>query len=329
MAAVNEKCYTARVINSMLSDKKNEIYFIFLKPLLFEINRLNLSLQSDSCGVGSAYCDMSLVIQSLSRRIIKPLFLNSESSKDPLKNILQCVTNCLAFLSADVADLGCDFHKELVHISKEDAAEIQRRCLIFLIKLLTELVQRLPPNMQIFEKINLFSAANLKNNTPFQDMPFKNFINLTDDSLVIESSWRKICQVDFSNYFDEGVLSNVLKFWPAVYEFKDASGQQVFKELAEIVLRYLSIPISNATVERVFSIMNAVKTKRQNRMKLKTLDSLMRIRLYSSVRNKCCLNLTPTSYMLELFNSNVVYANVDDTSEDLNEVLDTVDLILT
>lgn len=74
MASSIEKCYTARVINSMLHDKKNEIYFIFLKLTLFEMNRLNLLLQNDTCDVGSAYCDMFLVIQSLSRRIIKPLF---------------------------------------------------------------------------------------------------------------------------------------------------------------------------------------------------------------------------------------------------------------
>lgn len=59
----------------MLNDKNNELCFIFLKPILFEMNRLNLLLQ-----------------------IINPLFLNVSYDKDPLKTIIKCVDNRLSFL---------------------------------------------------------------------------------------------------------------------------------------------------------------------------------------------------------------------------------------
>lgn len=190
--------------------------------------------------------------------------------------------------------------------------------------------------MQIFQKVSLFSS-NVKKNIPFQNLPLATFISQNEDILEIEGLWRRLYQVNFSQFFSDDILSNILTFWPAVYEFKDASGQQVFKKLAEVVLRFLSIPISNATVERVFSVMNIVKTKRSNRMKLKTIESLLRIRLYNSARKKCCKNLAPTQYMLELFNSNIYNSTVSDSTQieveesnnDINEIESVLDLVFT
>lgn len=42
-------------------------------------------------------------------------------------------------------------------------------------------------------------------------------------------------------------------------KFTDASCESCFEEIAEFALSLLSVPLSNAGVERVFSHMNAVK----------------------------------------------------------------------
>lgn len=54
----------------------------------------------------------------------------------------------------------------------------------------------------------------------------------------------------------------------AVNEYRDAAGENPFKKLSDFVLKLLSLPFSNADVERVFSTMNFVKNKTRNRMKL-------------------------------------------------------------
>ena len=51
-----------------------------------------------------------------------------------------------------------------------------------------------------------------------------------------------------------------------------------YRELADFVFCFLSLPLSNADVERLFSQMNVVKTKKRNKMKLPLLDGILRIK---------------------------------------------------
>jgi hypothetical protein len=96
----------------------------------------------------------------------------------------------------------------------------------------------------------------------------------------------------------------------------DGSGQQIFKELSSVVLRMLFLPISRDVVERVFSVMNNVKTKVRNKINLTTLNAIIITRIYLYSRNICCNNLSP---MLKLFYSNIYNENTNnvDISDNL------------
>ena len=61
----------------------------------------------------------------------------------------------------------------------------------------------------------------------------------------------------------------------------------------------------NALVERVFSHVNAVKTDKRNKMGLKMVESITRIRTTLVVRNKCCKDFVVTKEMLQRFNSDM------------------------
>jgi len=84
--------------------------------------------------------------------------------------------------------------------------------------------------------------------------------------------------------------------------------------------------LSNAVVERVFSIMNLVKTKIKNRMKLETLEAILLIRIYFSNNNICCCkNFVISKTMYDLFNYSI-YDNTKKNEEisdfdDYEEVL--------
>jgi hypothetical protein len=73
----------------------------------------------------------------------------------------------------------------------------------------------------------------------------------------------------------------------------------------------LSLPISKAVVERVFSVMNNVKPKVRNKMKLTTLNAIIITRIYLYSRNICCNNFSPTVSMLNLFDSNIYNENTN------------------
>lgn len=63
----------------------------------------------------------------------------------------------------------------------------------------------------------------------------------------------------------------------------------------------LTLPVSNALVEHVFSIVASTKTR--NRMSLRMLDAVIRIRSHLHARGKCCRDLTITQSMLDRFSS--------------------------
>ncbi|KYM96015.1 hypothetical protein ALC62_13334 [Cyphomyrmex costatus] len=75
-----------------------------------------------------------------------------------------------------------------------------------------------------------------------------------------------------------------------------------------IALKLLSLPLSNAVVERVFSIINLIKTKIRNRMKVQTLEALLLIRIYFSNHNICCCrNFLIMEKMYDLFNYSIYH----------------------
>ena len=73
-------------------------------------------------------------------------------------------------------------------------------------------------------------------------------------------------------------------FWACVYNCRNAGGEQPFKELACFALKALTLPISNAVVERVFSVLSCIKIRHRNKMQLLMLESLIRVRVHLKVR---------------------------------------------
>lgn len=65
------------------------------------------------------------------------------------------------------------------------------------------------------------------------------------------------------------------RFWAEINELTDASGSQRFGNISKLVLGLLSLPFSNAAVERAFSIVNIIKDKLRNRMSVKMVEGVL------------------------------------------------------
>jgi len=96
---------------------------------------------------------------------------------------------------------------------------------------------------------------------------------------------------------------------------RSSSGDPRFGHISRLALGLLSLPFSNAAVERVFSVMNAVKTKSRNRLLVEMVQSIMKVRFGLSLRGENCNDMTVTPSMLTLFNSKMYDYEGDD--EDL------------
>jgi len=83
--------------------------------------------------------------------------------------------------------------------------------------------------------------------------------------------------VSWHTIFDGEVPQDSCTFWCAFYDYTDAGGRHIFKDIAVFALAVLSLPVSNAVVERVFSIMKSVRTKSRYSLSITMLEAIMRI----------------------------------------------------
>lgn len=176
--------------------------------------------------------------------------------------------------------------------------------------MLQEIIKRLPDNLKFFKKFKLFSPAQCLNqlNTPLRELPFINIWINQSDLVLMETQWDKLATVSWKIYVNENQLHDSHQFWPKIYNYQDAGGNFAFRELAGFILKVLSLPSSNAVVERVFSIMNTVKTKARNRINTTMLDALLRIKCtFISTNTLCVVHFSPSKSMYDTFNSEIMY----------------------
>ena len=101
----------------------------------------------------------------------------------------------------------------------------------------------------------------------FKDLPFVH--HMEDIMNVIDCQYRKINVVEWHEecFAASGIPSNTLQFWQGVAKHSN------FQELSSYALTSLKTPASNATVEQIFSLVTAVKTKPCNKTQIKLLDA--------------------------------------------------------
>ncbi|KAK3916459.1 Putative AC transposase [Frankliniella fusca] len=130
-----------------------------------------------------------------------------------------------------------------------------------------------------------------------------------------------MANVDWKNYFQGGISKSSVTLWTAVRNY-EVAGSKKFENIAGFVLKMLSAPLSNAAVERAFSIMNVTKPKLRNRLQTPMLEALLRAKLWArGVR--CCAKFLPTTKMYDLFSKNIYDDDVGEevlSEKDIDEI---------
>jgi len=300
----SEKCYVSHSLRDMY--KKNEafIYFHFLKNTLSKVVYLNKLFQSNDMDPLKLLNDLNDLLYSLLNIIVVPNQLNKVSRSNLVSYDFEQYT-----MGSTCINYGYYFTKHSSLISSEHLLEVQNRCKQFMIILCKEIQKRIPDNLNILERINVFSpdqsTSILKSDITNIVVEFNALVENVDCTL---KEWNLLNSLDSE---DVKQLNSTVEFWAYVSKIKDAGGQPKFGNISSLVLNLLCLPISNATVERAFSIMNIVRDKLRNRLATLTAEAIMRLR-YSLNGN--CDTFSPTPEMLKLFNSEVMYSNNFDDS---------------
>lgn len=193
--------------------------------------------------------------------------------------------------------------KEEQKISVEEEKNIRSRCKNFLLSLYKQIKQRLPDNIHIFEKINLFSVENVLKQQKPSITPLLSEMDIDPLQIAqIEIEYNKIHLVKWDK------IHHTVYFWGEVFKYRDAMGENPFKNVAEIALLFLVLPVSNAEVERIFSQLNLVKNKTRNKLSLDMVNSLLCVRYGLKRHEKCCYNYELPKKVLNLIGTNKAYS---------------------
>ncbi|XP_042882838.1 zinc finger BED domain-containing protein 5-like [Penaeus japonicus] len=234
------------------------------------------------------------------------LLLELDIHYKSLHNIIYSEQGTL--LPLNKTDFGAKFSMECNRLlsSKNMASRlesIQQRCQEMLVELVSQVKMRLPENRGLFDKLSKLSPHNVLtqlNRPKFNELPFP---HLQESLELCEEQYRKILYHPWNNeeVFSSGIPEDPVNFWASIKKYEEG-GRKPYEALARYALAALTTPVSNALVERIFSHVNAVKTKVRNQMKHKMLEAILRIRTTLIMSGKCCKDLIITESMLEEFN---------------------------
>lgn len=204
-------------------------------------------------------------------------------------------------------------------VDPEKKSIILKRCLDFLVELASQIRDRLPDNMEIFELMRNFEpkmalSAEEKNIRPL----LRRFLNIEADIESAVSEYHLLCKREWSS----AASNDALKFWTQVYIESGQEENDPFFNVCKFALSILSLPMSNAAVERVFSLMSIVKSKLRNRLQGKTVNAILTVRYGLIWRGETCKNFVISDDMLWKFNQNIYFDNDEvDTQDNENSLV--------
>lgn len=289
-ASVEDRCFSAEKLVNIMDCPAYKAYMVFLKSILQVICKTNLLFQSDDVSSFKLFQDLSLLLKSMLKKIVVPDQLKKISDEQLINYDFEQY-----LMYTDSMYFGYEFDLIAKTLVPQDKENVKKGCKNFIIQFCKQLQKRLPDNLAILEQINIFSpeiATSQKKSNIINIV--KSFNRFPID--ICQQEWECISNKTWRE------TDNVVKFWADVYDDKDSAGNYRFRNVGRLALALLSLPISNATVERAFSVYNVIKSHIRNKLSLDIMQAIMMVRYYLSIDNITCVNFKPTEAMIKKFN---------------------------
>ncbi|XP_047736335.1 SCAN domain-containing protein 3-like [Hyalella azteca] len=300
-----------RIILGMLKNPYTFLFFSFATPLIREVEKINKMFQAEKVDAEKQCKELMAFHRTLRDRLF-----DQKGQPLALSNV----------------DFGHDFEIELKkfldHSSqqanvKSEVASMKQRCHDCLVELFNQVKVRLPDNIKLFNGLSFLSPNMVMSHdvhrAPLKHLPLSHLLNSE-----IEQEYRSIPYHDWSADFPLGTPKDALEFWAAVALLKNSVGEIKYPNLSHYALACMTLPVSNAHVERVFSYVTWLKSKTRNRLQLVMMEALLRIRMNLLTRGGCCKEFEASVDMLNRFSSSMYhkYSQSDDEMGEIDAIFD-------
>ncbi|XP_064488440.1 uncharacterized protein LOC135400538 [Ornithodoros turicata] len=291
-AKAEERCYTARLLSDMYNDEVNLLFIKFVSPIVDEFERINKAFEAENPDPCRLHEDLLLFITSLMRRVVMPSFASPGSNwESHILHVRACA-------------FGTTFRQalETANLDDDERTRVMERCRQFLVAAIKAVLKRVPSNIDLMENMKLLHCDAIATRR-FGDIfeAFRKFIAPGDVS-VMESEFL-LLQANIN----ELRRGSTCDFWINVACATNSAGEKKFPRLSHLALSLLTLPLSNASVERVFSQVALTKTDIRNRMSHNTLENTLHVKFALRKDGGCCKDFVPSDEFLRKFTSEIMY----------------------
>ncbi|XP_052131690.1 uncharacterized protein LOC113215455 [Frankliniella occidentalis] len=309
---LEDNTHGTEMLFTWLHDPITKAYFLFLAWALPKISTLNAYFQHNKVVVTSLHEKMAEGYKELLNSYMKPIYL----SRTPLTEINPSQLDMFSPLANMY--LGVKVQDQLKHpdITPEALEDFRKRCRDYMIILCNGIKSRFDFGDPLLTALPVLKP---KTATKFEARQYSNsiipFADLVPrakpaDLQALDDQWRRLP-------LDPDIPDEVLAeeevdvFWHKIGQLTDSDGELKYSVLAEFVLAVLSLPHSNADVERIFSKITLIRTRLRNRLVTPTVEGLCLASDCVKSAPGCCGSFEPPEKMLNSMTSGTLYGSKD------------------
>lgn len=192
--------------------------------------------------------------------------------------------------------------KEAVRGQEENVHNFKKNCRQFLVVLCNGIKKRFAFDDPLLRGMSIFEPSLACCSKRSYNSSLYPFIELVarakpTDLQRVDDEWR---QLPFEELPDEiRSEKEVDVFWHKLSQLNNNEGDRKFTVLPAFVLTVLSLPHSNADVERVFSKVTNTRSKLRNRLKTKNVEGCCLASECVKKNGNCCAGFQPSTEMVQ------------------------------
>jgi hypothetical protein len=292
-------------IVSSLKQRAALIDLHFLKSVLPELDRLEKRFEKNAVMIHTLYSDIRKLFRDLLSKFLQTDHVNKHSC-----NLKTISFDSEFWLPDSEIFIGESTKNILRDFSLVEKQSFFVRVRAFYKELASYLQRMLPLSSSILRDLKFLRPSQQKESSAAV-CAIGRAMGLSDDDLSkLDSEWRSFSVDAFiSQIVDHCDDTDISQFWFDIQDMKDISSDVAkYATLCRVAFGAMTIPCGNAAVERVFSDLCDLLTKKRNRLQELTIDSCIVSSGYMKATSLTCLSFPLTDfYITSGFNARAAY----------------------
>lgn len=298
-AIKEDKIGTATLILETIEFPFTLLYLQFLSFALPFFVDLNLEMQTESIKIHVIYDRIGTIYKEILNCFIKKECMQNK------KYYEINYTNPNLYLPVNDIYVGGKVLASITSLLAEklitykQVEEFKTRCLGFYVESVNQINKRFPfRTMQPLQYLKIIDPKTVQNHEVSSLGPMASQFSILFKDLDLDNvdrEWRQLSFMEFEK--DE---CQIMNYWFKVMTLKKGDDTIMFPALSKLITNIMTLPHSSANVERIFSMVNTIKSKDRNRLNTENLIGLLQAK--RALKDSECFSFDFNENYINLFN---------------------------